>query len=175
MLQLIASEEPNGVHLASDINEVIWGSIAFFVIVGLIVWLAGPAIAKAFRGRTERIEAELNAAKEARAEAEAALTSSTADLPDVSAEEERIRAEATDAAARLKADLIARAEAEAEDIRSRGTTEVENYRRQALADLTAELAQATKDSAEAIVVANLDQSSHGDLIDSYITQVEQGS
>lgn len=173
MLYLLASEAPNGRHLASDTNEVIWGSIAFLVIVAILVKLAGPAVAKAFRGRTARIEAELAEAKAERAAAEAALNSSSADLPDVGAEEQRIEADAVEAAARLKADMIARAQVEADDIRTRGTAEVENFRRQAIADLTTEMSDLTKVSAEDLVVDALDPAAHGELIENYISQLEQ--
>lgn len=173
MLNLIAADAPNGVHLAGDINEVIWGSIAFFVVIGLMVKLAGPAAVKAFRGRTERIEAELADARAERDAAEAALTVSTSDLPDLSVEEDRIRSEASETAARLKADLIAKAQADADDVRARGTVEVDNYRRQAIADLTSEMSELTKNSAEAVVVESLDASAQGDLIEGYIAQVEQ--
>jgi len=169
---LFASEEPNGVHLASDINEVIWGSLAFFVVLGLIIWKAGPAIAKAFNGRTERIAAELGSAAAQKDEAVAALTASTADLPDTNAEEARIKAEAIETAERVKADLIAKAHADAEDIRVRGRADVDNYRRQAVADLTAELSELTKNSAEAVIIENLDAGAHAELIDNYINQVE---
>jgi F-type H+-transporting ATPase subunit b len=169
----VAAEGPNGVHLASDINEVIWGSIAFFIVAGLIVWKAGPLIAAAMRDRTARIEAELDEAKAARTAAEAALQESSADLPDVSAEEARIRAEAEATAEKLKADLIAKAEADAEAIRERGRSDVTNRRRQAQADLGAEVSRLTRTSAEAVVRQGLDGSSQSDLIESYINQVSE--
>ncbi len=173
MRYLIAAEAPNGVHLAGDTNEIIWGSIAFFTVVGLLVKFAGPAAVKAFRGRTERIQSELADAKAERAAAESALNASSAELPDLSQEEDRIRSEAVASAARLKTDLVARAQAEADDLRARGAAEVENYRRQSIADLAAEVSQLTKNSAEAVVVESLDAGAQGDLIDSYINQVEQ--
>ena len=178
MFYLIATEaegghHENGHHLAGDINEVIWGSVAFFVLLALLVWKAGPAIMKALRSRTERIEAELAEAKAARAEAEAALTASSSELPDLATEETRIRAEAEEAAERLKTDLVARAQVEADEIRTRGNAEVENYRRQAIADLTADMSRLTKDSATDLVVGTLDPTVHGDLIEKYISQLEQ--
>ena len=102
MLTILAAEAPNGKHLAGDLNEVYWGSAAFFVLMALLVWKAGPAIKKAMAGRTERIRRELADAKAARDEAEAALSVSTADLPDVDAEADRIRTEADETAARLR-------------------------------------------------------------------------
>lgn len=169
----LASEEPNGVHLASDINEVIWGSIAFFIVAGLIVWKAGPLIVKAMHDRTARIEAELGEAKAGRTAAEAALTASSAELPDVGTEEAKIRSEAQVTAAKLKEDLQLRAEAEAEAVRERGRNDVTNRKRQAQADLAAEVSKMTRDTAEAVVLDGLDGASQSELIENYINQVSQ--
>ena len=153
VLNVLAAEEPNGVHLAGDINEVYWGSIAFFIVAGLLVWKVGPLITKAMRDRTARIEAELADARSARTEAEQALSASSAELPDVSDEEARIRSEALATAAKLKEDLIAKAEAEAEAVRERGRSDVANRKRQAHADLAAEVAAMTRASAQAVVLS----------------------
>lgn len=173
-LNLLAVGE-NGVHLAGDIKEVIWGSLAFFVVFGLIVWKAGPFIKRAINGRTERIEAELAEAKSRREAAEAALKASTSEMPDLSEEEARIRVEANETAVRLKADLIAKAEAEAESIRERGKADVANRKRQARADLSGEISEATRRAAEVMVRDQLDGQAQSDLIDSYISQVSQMS
>lgn len=170
---LFAADAPNGVHLAGDINEVIWGSIAFFVLMALIIWKAGPAIKKMVTGRTERIRAELAEAQAQRAEAEAALTASTADLPDVSAEEDRIRTEATETAAQLKVDLKAKAEADAAALKARAAADVETMKRQALADIQAEVAEITRSATEVVVTEQLDAASQSQLIENYINQVGQ--
>lgn len=167
----LAAEGPNGMHWPADMKEVYWGTLAFLIIAGAIVWKAGPLISQAMRDRTAGIEAQLAEAKKARADAEAALQESSADLPDVSAEEARIRAEAEATAEKLKADLIAKAEAEAEAIRERGRADVENRKRQARADLTAEVSRLTRSSAEAVVRQRLDGGSQSELIESYINQV----
>ncbi len=171
-INLLAAEG-NGIHLAHDVKEVYWGSAAFFIVVGLIWWKAGPFIRNGLASRTERIEAELAEARSRREAAEAALNASTAELPDLSAEENRIRAEAEETATRLKADLIAKAEAEAEGIRERGKADVANRKRQARADLQAEIADATRKAAEDMVRADLDTGAQSDLIDAYINEVRQ--
>ncbi|MEL7155110.1 MAG: F0F1 ATP synthase subunit B [Actinomycetota bacterium] len=173
MLNLLAAEAPNGVHIPGDVNEVYWGTAAFLVLVVLFIRYGIGPVRTAMRRRTERIEAELADARRQREEAESALNASAADLPDVSVEETRIREEAVAQAARLKADLIAKAESDAADVRTRGTVEVENYRRQAIADLTAHMSSLTKDSAEAVVHESLDDQSQNDLIENYINQVQQ--
>lgn len=174
-LYLFAAEDPNGVHLAGDKNEIYWGSIAFFIVAGLIVWKAGPLITKAMRDRTDRIEAELADAKSDRAAAEAALTESAADLPDVGDEEEKIRSEALETAVKLKEDLIVKAESEAEALRERGRSDVANLKRQAQADLAAEVSLMTRNTAEAVVNEALDSNSQSELIENYINQVSEMS
>ncbi len=169
----LAAEGPNGKHWPADINEVYWGTAAFLIIAGLAVWRGGPLITQAMRDRTAGIEAELADARAAREEAEQALVESSDSLPDVSVEEDRIRSEARTTAEKLKDDLVAKAEAEAEAIRERGRADVENRKRQARADLTAEVSRMTRTSAEAVVREGLDGSSQTDLIEGYINQVSQ--
>jgi len=171
LLYLFAAEAPNGTHLAGDKNEIYWGSLAFFVVLGLIIWKGGPLITKAMHGRTERIAAELADAKTARTDAEAALVESSADLPDVADEETKIRNESLETAVKLKGDLIVKAEAEAEAVRERGRNDVANLKRQAQADLAAEISSMTRNTAEAVVKEGLDGSSQSELIENYINQV----
>lgn len=173
MLTILATEGPNGKHLAGDLNEVYWGSAAFVVLLALLVWKAGPAIKKVMAGRTDRIRRELAEAKSARDEAEAALSASTADLPDVDAEADRIRTEADETATRLKASIIERAHADAAAQKERAVVDVETMKHQALADLREEVGRLTRGATEVVVTDSLDDAAHVDLIENYITQVGQ--
>lgn len=173
MLSIFAAEGPNGLQLASDINEVIWGSLAFFVLLALVVWKAGPAIKAAISGRTDQIRNEIAAAEAERSEAEAALTAKSADVPDVSVEQGRIRTEATETAARLKTDMAAKATSDAAALVTRANGDVATQRSQALADMREEVARLTRDATEAVVTDSLDPAVQSDLIDQYISQVGQ--
>jgi F-type H+-transporting ATPase subunit b len=88
-LLVLAAEtvhKPNTIILPSDINEVIWGTISFLIVFGLIWWKGGPAIKGMWVGRIERIRTEVETAAEARATAEAALAKVEADLADAETE-----------------------------------------------------------------------------------------
>jgi F-type H+-transporting ATPase subunit b len=173
MLTILAADEPNGVHLPGDINEVYWGSLAFFVLVALLWWKAGPLIKRGMNGRTERIRSELAEAQADRNEAEAALNASTADLPDIGVEADRIRSEAEVTAARLRESMIERAHADAASLQERAVADIETMRRQALADLREEVGRLTRGATEVVVTDSLDGATHADLIENYITQVGQ--
>lgn len=172
-LFMLATDEPNGRHLPADMNEVYWGTAAFIVLVVFVWWKAGPAITGAIQGRTKRIQGELDEARSARESAEQELSSSTADLPDVEHEADRIRNEAVDTAARLKTDLVQKAHTDAAGLKERAEADIESSKRQALADLREEVAQMTRGATEEIVTTGLDEATHRDLIDSYINQVSQ--
>ncbi len=176
-LLLVAAEEgvhhDNGVHLPGDINEVYYGTAAFLIVLALLMWKALPAVEKMIKGRTARIEDELNQAAGVRAEAEQALDSTNAELPDVDAERERIRTEAQSTAQGLKADLVAKAEAEAEAIRARGAADVETMKAQAQSELQAEVADVARRAASEAVEQSLDNDTQSQLIDEYINQVSQ--
>lgn len=157
--------------LPHDKTEVWWGSASFFIVVGLIVWKAGPAIKGAWNGRIERIEGEIAAATSARAEAEAAVADVQERIGNVDVERQRILAEAHQTANALKAQLVAKAEQDAADLQARAAADVESAKSQVLADLRAEVAQLALGAAEAVVASNLDAGTQHELIEAYISKV----
>ena len=139
----------------------------------VLIWKAGPSILAGLRGRTERIQNELDEARADRKAAEEALADKSADTPDLADEEDRLLVEAHQTAAKLKVDLIEKATQDAESIQVRGRNDIEKQKSQALAEVREEFARMTRGAAEAIVVEGLDDNAQSDLIDSYIDQVDQ--
>lgn len=172
MTWLLGSEEhaPNG-FFVGDWNEWAWSTVAFLIVAGLMVKLAGPAIKKAFSARTERIERELGAAEASRAEAEAASRRVTDAVSGAEAEADRIVAEAREAAASMGAQLRQRADEDAADLRTRAQADIESGKAQAIADLQAEVSQLALGAAEGVVRRNLDPDTQSALVENYINQV----
>ncbi len=124
-LMMLASEEGNGFWLPADKREVLWGTLAFLIVMGLLYKFAWPSIRTAMTGRTERIGESLDEAAELRAAAEAERDEIKSALADSDTEAARIVAEARDTASTLIADAAARAEADAAAIRERIPAEIE--------------------------------------------------
>ena len=103
----------NQAILPHDFYEVIWGSIAFIVVVGLIWWKGGPAIKKAWNGRIEGIENELASAEQAVVDADVELAEVRHRMANADAEAELILSEARATAVSLKQQLGERAAIEA--------------------------------------------------------------
>ena len=167
----VFAAETNGKWLPADLKEVLWGTIAFLIIFGLLWWKAGPPIMKAMRGRTERISDDLDAAVDDKTSAEEERDRIKAALADSDTEAARIVEEARQTADKLRQDLEANAEADAVAIRERAQVDLETTRRQAVADLTAEVSRLALGAAERVVSHNLDDAAQQQLIEKYISQV----
>ncbi len=173
LTNLIAAEGPNGRLFAADILEVIWGSAAFGVLALIFLWKGLPALRKAMKARTESIRSELEEAQNERVTAEKALNKSSEELPDLGQERSRIRKTATEDAERIKTELIAKAKADAQALVERGHADCEQMKSQAQSDLQAEMGRLTRETAEEIVISDMQPQSQSDLIDSYIDKVGQ--
>ena len=171
MIGIFAAEGPNGNWIPGDPNEFYWGTAAFLIIVAVFVVKGLPAIKAAMAANTAKVEGELAAAEQAKADAEAELDELTSSLGDAGAEAEAIVAEARDQATRLEADLIARAESDVAEAKERAAIEVAAQRDQALADLRAAVAEQARTAADAVVRNNLDDTTQSALIDDYISSV----
>ena len=152
-------------------NELIWGSLAFLVLLG-IMWKFGvPAVKNMEQAREERIRNDLEGAEKARTEAEAEKAQYLAQIAGARDEAGRIIEEARQSAEQVRRDLIAKAEADAAEVRQRAESDIEVQRQRALTELRGDVAQLSIDLAERIVERNLDHDTQRQLVDSFIDQV----
>jgi F-type H+-transporting ATPase subunit b len=161
----------NSFLLPHDINEVIWGSIAFLIVAFLIIWKGGPAIKAMWNGRIDGIRTQVDSAAEARAAAEAQLAEVEGQIADADSERARILSEGRETAEAVKAQLVAKAASDAEDVRVRGAADIESTKAQVSSDLEAEVGLLAIGAAEAVVAHALDEQAQSALIDRYISSV----
>ena len=171
LLLILAAEGPNGKFIPSDPKEFWFGGAAFLIVFGLLVWKLFPVINKALADRGERIKAELAAAEEAQAAADAEVAALKAKLGDADSDARALVENARVQAEKLKADAAAKAEADALAVRERAASDIAGMRAQTQADLEAEVTGKVLAAAEEVVRQNLDDATQRDLIESYITQV----
>jgi F-type H+-transporting ATPase subunit b len=152
-------------------NEIIWGSIAFVVLLGAMWKFGVPAVKNMEKAREERIRHDLESAELAKTDAEAEKAQYLAQIAGAKEEAGRLIEEARQAGEAVRADLIARAEQEANEIRARAQADIVNQRNQALAQLRTEVASLSIDLAGRIVERNLDNDTNRQLVDSFIDQV----
>jgi F-type H+-transporting ATPase subunit b len=152
-------------------NEVIWGMLSFFVLLGLMWKFAIPQVRSMMQAREDRIREDLEKAENARTSAEDEKTRYEAQLAEARGEAGKIIEEARQAAEQVRRDLIARAEVEANEIRDRAQVDIAAQQQRALTELRTDVAQLSIDLAERIVERNLDRDTQQQLVDSFINQV----
>ena len=104
-----------------EANEIIWGSLAFIVLLIGMWKFAFPAVTTMMNDRTERIRRNLDDAERVKGEAQSILEEYQRQLADAKSEANRIIEEARQTAESLRRDLMARALPRSIDDRMQGS------------------------------------------------------
>jgi F-type H+-transporting ATPase subunit b len=153
------------------VPELIWGSIAFLIVLGVLIKFAFPALKKTMQDRTDKIRNDLEGAEAAKAEAERDRQEYQQKLVESRAEGQHLVEAARADAERVRAEVIARAEADAAEIKARASDDIRLATERAQADLQSSVKDLSIELAEKVVERNLDPETQRALIDSYIAQV----
>lgn len=152
-----------------EINEMFWGIIAFAALYVLVTYVLLPPIQRIRNDRAATIQADIDAADAARAQAVSASAEMADQLADVRAE-----AAAIIDAARAEADaererLVARAEREVNAMREIAESEITAEREQALASLRPQVAELAVSAASRVTGRSIDGGSAQSVVDRYLT------
>lgn len=157
--------------LIPDLGEVLWGGLAFLIVLAVLVKFAFPALRKGMKNREDKIRGDLEAAESSRTEAERIRAEYEAKLADARTDATRIVEDARMAADAMRKDLVAKAEVEANEIKARAAEDVKAQSNRAMAELQGQVAEISIDLAEKIVERSLDRDAQRQLVESYIAQV----
>jgi F-type H+-transporting ATPase subunit b len=169
LAQEAAAEERNPILPAA--NELIWGAVAFFVLLFLMYRTVWPQVNKAYADRRANIEGKLEQAEKERAEAEKLLEKYRERLAAAEDETQRILEEARANAERIRKDLLAKADADAERQLERARQTIRSERDQAIRQLRGEVGTLAVELATRVVGESLDRDRQLRLVDRYIDQL----
>jgi F-type H+-transporting ATPase subunit b len=162
-------ESPN--PILPETNELIWGGLAFLVLLGLMWKFGLPPVRQMLKDREERIRADLERAEQARVEAESELEEYRRQIAGARAEASQIVEASREQAEEVRRELIAKAESDAAEVRQRAAEDARLAGDRAMSELRASVAQLSIELAEKVVEHNLDHDTQIQLIESYINQV----
>ena len=164
-----SGEESGGIDLLLPAPEELIAGLIAFIIIFAVAWkFALPALSATLQARQDEVKSRLQSADKSKEEAATLLTDYQAQVAGAKEEAAEIVSDARDAGEAVKADIIARAEAEAEAIKERGHEEVVAERERVAADLRRQVADLSLDVAQRVVVSSLDADSQRALVDQYI-------
>jgi F-type H+-transporting ATPase subunit b len=169
LAQETAQEERNPILPAP--NELIWGAVAFAILLFLMYRTVFPQVTKLYQERRSNIEGKLEEAESERDEAEQLLQRYRERLAAAEDETQRILEEARANAERLRRDLLAKADADAERRLERATETIRAERDQAIRQLRGEVGTLAVELATKVVGDSLDRDRQLRLVDQYIDQL----
>ncbi|MEN8235430.1 MAG: F0F1 ATP synthase subunit B [Actinomycetota bacterium] len=162
-------EEVSGIQLLLPHTDELVAGILAFAIIFFFVWKwAVPALNKTLEARQAAIRSEFESAEAAKVEAESLLTDYRDQLSGAKTEAEQIVEEARTAGDQVKADIVARAETEADQIKDRAQDEIAGERDRVAGELRRQVADLSIGVAEKVVGTSLDDEAQRELIDRYI-------
>nr|WP_205864995.1 F0F1 ATP synthase subunit B [Planctomonas sp. JC2975] len=167
-----AAEESQSPVLPS-IPDLIWGTLAFVIILVFVLRYALPRINKLLDERREAIDGNIDRAERLQNEANAALDHYTAQLAEARSEAGRIREQARADGAGIIAELKEQASAEAARITANAQVQIESERAAALASLRAEVGTLALDLASSIVGEVLSDDKRAEsIVDRFLEDLE---
>lgn len=162
--------------LIPDLTELVIGAIAFVIVFAILAKVLMPRITKTLAERTDKIEGGLKRAEEAQEEASRVLADYKAQLAEARHEASRLREEAKEQGAQIKAELRAEGEAERQRIVDAAHAQLEADRQQALTSLRAEIGALAVDLASRVVGESLaDEARQSRTVDRFLEQLEEQS
>jgi F-type H+-transporting ATPase subunit b len=177
MQTLLALEEgaEEGIELFPEPAELIWGAVAFLLLLAIMTKFVFPRVNEMLDARTAAIQGKMEEADAKLQEAEASKARFEESIGDARGEANRIIEEAKSTAESLRADIVAKAEEEARGIVERAQGEVAAERDRALQELRTEVGALSVELASRIVERELDASTHQGLVDEYIQQLSRNN
>jgi F-type H+-transporting ATPase subunit b len=174
LLFLAAEGEEEHNPLIPAVGEIVVGSIAFVILLFVLMKYAFPAFDRVYNARRDAIEGGIARAEAAQAEAAAALDQYRAQLAEARGEAGTIREDARAEAQRIVEGLREQARSEADRIVARGEEQLAVQRAQIVRELRAEVGTLAVTLAERIVGQTLsDDTRVQATVDSFLAELEQ--
>lgn len=158
-------------QLLPEVAELLWGFIAFAVLMFFVSKFVWPKMTAMLDERAAAIQGQIDEAEQQRQEAERLRREYEQQLADARNQAAGIVEDARGDAERVRTDLVAQAEADAEQIRVRARDDAEAARVRVVSDLRGQVAAASVVLAGKIVQRELDPEQHRALVDQYINEL----
>ena len=171
---VVASEEGAINPLLPSLPDLVWGTLAFLIILVLFIWKVLPRLNELLDARGQAIAGRIESAEVAQAEAQAALEKYTAQLADARAEAGRIREQARADGSAIIAELREQASAEAARITSNAQAQIEMERLAALSSLRNDVGSLALDLAGGVIGETLSEDARAQaVVDRFLAELEE--
>lgn len=168
---LAAEGGEESIQLLPDTAELVWGIVAFSLLMVILSRFALPRMNQMLDERGARIQGQLEEAASVRQDAEQLYRQYEEQLADARTRSNEIVEEARAEAEQVRAQRLDEAEQEANAIRARAREDAEAERARLVQELRGQVAVLSVELAGKIVQRELDARRHSELVDQYINEL----
>lgn len=169
---VVAAEETPSLLLPT-LPDLIWGGLAFVIVLVFFIWKVLPSLNAVLDARKEAIEGGIKRAEEAQAKATATLEEYTAKLADARGEASEIRDAARADGAKIIAEAKETAQAEASRISATAHAQIEAERQSTFVSLRNEVGTLALDLAGGVVGESLSDDERAKaVVDRFLAELE---
>ena len=154
MLAILAADSTD-LRILPHTDELVLATIAFGILVFFLVKKVFPRVKKGLEDRTAKIQGQLEEAERTKREADQLLEQYRAQLAGARAEVQKVIDEGKRTADALRADLVAKAESEAQEIVRRAQADVAGERDRAIQQLKQTMGELSIELAARIIEQDL--------------------
>ena len=151
--------------------DFLWRIITFVLVVLLLYKVAGSRAKEFFTGRSYQIKAELDDLEARKIEAEKQLREVERAIANLDREREEILSGFKREGEKLKAAIVANAEASAQKIKAQAEVSAAQEAKLAVEEMKAEMAEKIVQAAEKLLKEKLTKADHEKLVGDYLTKV----
>ena len=170
---IVAIDWENGPPIIPHPGELIFGFVAFAILLYVVASKVVPRLEAMYAERTAAIEGQIEQADKAQAEAQAALEEYKAALAEARTEAVRIREEARAEGAAILAEMRTQAQTEAQRIHDQASAQIEAERQQALVSLRHDVGRMATDLASRVVGESLeDEARQRRTVERFLAELE---
>ncbi|MFW6324469.1 MAG: F0F1 ATP synthase subunit B [Desulfovibrionales bacterium] len=156
---------------ASKLWNLLWRTISFVIVVGILWKLAAGPLKEFFAGRTYQIKSELDDLETRKADAEKRLKEVEQSIADLEQKRQEILETFRGEGEKLKTAIIAQAEESAKKIKAQAEVSAAQEAQEAMKAIKAEMADEIVQTAEKLIKEKLSKEDHEKLVDEYLTKV----
>lgn len=168
----LAEESVSGADLLiPKVGEFVPALLGFLIIWVVLAKFAWPKILANMEAREAKISGDIEAAEQAKKQAQEQLSNYEAKLAGAQRDADAIIDEARTTAKKAQERIVEEANKQADDIVTRGRATVESERRAAMVDLTNTIADVSVNAAAKIIDKNLDTEGQRKLVEKYLDEV----
>ncbi|MBK5268023.1 MAG: F0F1 ATP synthase subunit B [Acidimicrobiia bacterium] len=165
--------ESSGIDLLIPTVPELVGGVLAFAVVFFVMWkFAWPQMQQLLDNRQRAIAGQIQEAEAIKAEAQSLLDDYRQQVAGAKSEANQIVEAARSQADTVKADLIAKAQIEAQGIVGKAREDALSEKARAMTEARQEVANLSIDLAEKVVGNSLDRAAQKSLVDNYLASLE---